>query len=98
MQIFSTPGHRHTGSHVLAKVVVLTAMFAATGCGMQPYDPPNNREYPPGPGLFSGKDGDFVIYRQQETVADAPTEEAQAGEATANNAPTDEKKESEQPQ
>lgn len=93
MQIFLLRGHPHTSSQALRKVLVLTALFAAASCGMQPYDPPNNREYPSGPGLFSGKDGDFVIYRKEEPVADAP-----ADESAAKKAPTDENEGSEQPQ
>ena len=93
MQTFSLRGHPHADSPVLGKVLVLTALFVAAGCGMQPYDPPNNREYPAGPGLFSGKKGDFVIYREQEPAADAP-----ADEAAAEKAPTDENEGSEQTQ
>ena len=93
MQIFSLRGQPQKGSHALGKVLVLMALFAAVGCGMQPYDPPNNREYPSGPGLFSGKEGDFVIYRKEEPVADAP-----ADKSAAEKAPTDENEGSGQPQ
>lgn len=93
MQIFIKRGGCDTGSGVLKKVLVLVALFAAAGCGMQPYDPPNNREYPSGPGLFSGKDGDFVIYRKEEPVADNTSDQS-----AAEKAPTDENEGSEQPQ
>ena len=96
MQRFGKLGR--LGSHVLTKVAVVTAVLAAAGCGMQPYEPPNNREDPPGPGLFSGKGGEFVIYRKQEPAADAPADESAADEASAEEAPTDEKEGSEQPQ
>jgi hypothetical protein len=40
-------------------------MFA--GCaGITPYDPPDHGEPPPSRGLFSGADGEFVIYRKAE--------------------------------
>jgi len=93
MRSFEKSGRCNVGLHVLKKVLVLIAFFAAAGCGMQPYDPPNNREYPAGPGMFSGKDGEFVIYREKEPVTDSP-----ADELAAENAPTDENEGSEQPQ
>ncbi|WP_119165292.1 hypothetical protein [Algihabitans albus] len=49
---------------------VLTALLtclASAGCGgieMTPGDQVRNaREIPPGPGLLSGRDGEFVIFR-----------------------------------
>ena len=71
----------------------MAVLFTAAGCGMQPYDPPNNREYPAGPGLFSGKDGEFVIYRKQEPAAADP-----ADEAASESVPTDESERYEQEQ
>ena len=91
MQIFSLCGRPGTGRQVRGKILVLAALSVLAGCGMQPYDPPNNREYPAGPGLFSGKDGDFVIYRKQEPAAADP-----ADEAAVETVPTDESESYEQ--
>jgi hypothetical protein len=49
-------------------------MFA--GCaGITPYDPPEHGEQPPSRGLFSGADGEFVIYRK----ADEPENGSETG-------------------
>lgn len=64
----------------MAKTTVLTLVVAATGCGMQPYEAPNNREIPAGPGILSGKDGEFVIYRDQKPVSEPPAESAEDDE------------------
>ncbi len=42
--------------------LALAALLGA--CGLQPYDPPDHRENPEGPGLLSGEAGEFVIYRK----------------------------------
>ena len=68
------------GWRELAKAMVLTSLVPSAGCGMQPYEAPNNREYPPGPGILSGKDGEFVIYRKKELAAEPPAESAKAAE------------------
>jgi hypothetical protein len=48
------------------------------GCaGITPYDPPDYREDPPGRGLFTGTEGEFVIYQK---AAEAESE----GEAIKN--------------
>jgi hypothetical protein len=40
------------------------AVLLVAGCaGVTPYDPPEHGEMPPGRGLFTGADGEFVIYR-----------------------------------
>jgi len=47
-------------AHLLASV--LTATLLITGCsGIEPYDPPDDKEVPPGNGLLTGEDGAFVI-------------------------------------
>ncbi len=45
--------------------------------GFQPteYDP-DHRNNPPGPGVFSGKEGEFVIYRRKEPQAEPSSTEA----------------------
>lgn len=46
------------------------AVLLVAGCtGMTPYDPPEYGEVPRGAGLFTGAEGEFVIY-QRTTEAD----------------------------
>ena len=47
-----------------AKISALWAVvLMVAGCaGVSPYDPPAHGEPPPTRGLFSGEDGEFVIY------------------------------------
>lgn len=43
------------------------AVLLVAGCtGMTPYDPSEYGEIKPGRGLFSGADGEFVIYQKSE--------------------------------
>ena len=55
--------------------MLLVALLLVAGCsGITPYDPPDYREEPPGRGLLSGADGEFVIYQKPEEVdADGET-------------------------
>ena len=46
-----------------AGTVVLLALLAVAGCGMEPYEPRNAREEGPESGLFTASDGEFVIFR-----------------------------------
>jgi hypothetical protein len=49
--------------HRLAALLAATMLVA--GCsGIQPYNPPDDKETPPGSGLLTGPDGEFVIYRK----------------------------------
>ena len=55
----------------LIKFVLSTALWIlvlmVTGCAeITPYDRPNYREVPPGNGLLTGAEGEFVIYRKAE--------------------------------
>ena len=57
--------------------VLWVALLLVAGCsGITPYDPPDYREEPPGRGLLSGADGEFVIY-QGNVDADTDSEEDQ---------------------
>ena len=54
--------------------VLLVVLLLVAGCsGITPYDPPDYREEPPGRGLLSGADGEFVIY-QGNVDADTDSE------------------------
>ena len=49
---------------VFRNAMLWAAALLVVGCsGITPYDPPDDRENPPGRGLFSGADGEFVIYQ-----------------------------------
>ena len=51
--------------HFLATVLVATILIA--GCsGIEPYNPPDYKETPPGSGMLTGKDGEFVVYSKKE--------------------------------
>ena len=44
-------------------IAVLAASLIVAGCaGIQPYNPPDYKEEPPGRGLITGSDGEFVIH------------------------------------
>ena len=60
---------------VFRNAMLWAAALLVAGCaGITPYDPPDDRENPPGRGLFSGADGEFVIYvseDERESVSEA---------------------------
>jgi len=43
---------------------LLVALLVAGCAGIEPYEPRNNREEGPQKGLFSGSEGEFVIFRK----------------------------------
>jgi hypothetical protein len=52
---------------VLWIVALLVASLVVFGCaGTKPYEPRNNREEGPEKGLFTGSEGEFVIFRKAE--------------------------------
>jgi hypothetical protein len=47
---------------------LLAALLLVSGCaGFEPFEPRNDRVEGPERGLFSGKAGEFVIYRRDGT-------------------------------
>jgi hypothetical protein len=45
----------------------LLVVLLVTGCaGIEPYEPRNNREEGPEKGLFTGSEGEFVIFRKAD--------------------------------
>jgi hypothetical protein len=56
--------------------VALSALLFAGCADVEPFDPPVAGEMNPEPGLFSGPDGQFVLYRRavEEAPTDAPAE------------------------
>lgn len=46
---------------------LLVALLVFSGCaGIEPYEPRNNREEGPESGLFTGSEGEFVIFRKAD--------------------------------
>ena len=53
-----------------AGTALLLALLAVAGCaGMEPYEARNNREEGPAEGLFTGSEGEFVIFRYEDEPA-----------------------------
>ena len=49
-------------------ILVLCLLVAACGVTMKPgSEPRNRRDIPPGPGIMTGEQGEFVLYRLQRT-------------------------------
>ncbi len=75
------------------RAAIILVCLLATACGvtMKPgSEPRNRREIPPGPGIMSGEEGEFVIYRLNRTppatrasdeAAEAPEEDASDAES-----------------
>ena len=63
-------------------VVLWAAVLPVAGCaGITPYDPPDYREVPPGRGLFTGAEGEFIIYsKTDEPETGKRPDEATEGE------------------
>ena len=69
-------------------VLVLCLLVTACGVTMKPStEPRNRREIPPGPGVLSGDEGEFVIYRVKrappEKKASNDEAEDEAGDTDA---------------
>lgn len=48
-------------------VALLVALLVIAGCaGIEPYEPRDNREEGPEKGLFTGSEGEFVIFRKAD--------------------------------
>lgn len=62
-----------------AACVMLAGLIIAGCAEMRPGQTSyNRREIPPGPGLFTSEEGEWVIYRKQEPVAAEETTEEPA--------------------
>ena len=56
-------------------LTLLILLVVMAGCaGIQPYDPPNHREEGPEKGLFTGSQGEWVIFRREENKGEQKTE------------------------
>ena len=63
--------------------VVLAALVLAACAGAEPFDYTPVSEIPPGPGLMSGDDGEFVIYGSLPAGPGSPPAEASLGGGAA---------------
>lgn len=71
--------HRHLAIAVPAALLLLVAC-----ANVEPFDPPVAGEMLPGPGLFSGPSGEFVL---QRPLGEAPKAESEGPEAPAPTPP-----------
>jgi hypothetical protein len=58
------------GRAAVALALVLSAAPLAACADYKPLQPPNNSAIPEGPGLFTGSDGEWVLFRKQEGTDD----------------------------
>ena len=65
---------------------LLFITLAITGCGITPYQNPNQREEGPGWGLFTGSEGGWTIYRKRKPAP--PSNEEQTATDQDNTAHT----------
>ncbi len=68
-------------------IILLCLLVTACGVTMKPgSEPRNRRDIPPGPGVMTGEQGEFVLYRLQRTPpASKPSNkgaESRQGEGT----------------
>jgi hypothetical protein len=62
--------------------VLLLIVFILTGCaGIKPYEPRNNREEGPEKGLFTGSEGEFVIFKRADEQ-NKPSEDQKSANET----------------
>ena len=77
-------------SRIRRKVLLIGPLLVAllvTGCaGIKPYEPRDIREEGMEKGLFTGSEGEFVIYRQADEP-EADSEAAKGSEVTADGEP-----------
>jgi hypothetical protein len=69
---------------VIQQAGVLCVCLLIAGCGGEPYTYQPDRELKPGPGLFSGKDGEFNLIGSPEEQEEQ--EDSEAGEKTVSPA------------
>lgn len=70
----------------MRRQLTLSALLLVAACAtIEPFDPPVAGDMLPGPGLFSGPTGEFVL---QRPLGEAPTAESEVPEAPASTPPT----------
>jgi len=59
--------HKRKALRIGQLLVALLVALLVTGCAsIKPYEPRNNREEGPEKGLFTGSEGEFVIFRKAD--------------------------------
>lgn len=67
-------------------VLILCLLVTACGVTMKPgTEPRNRRDIPPGPGILSGDEGEFVIYRVKRTPPAKKTSDKEGEEDEADD-------------
>ncbi len=67
-----------------AAIILLCLLVTACGVTMKPgTEPRNRREIPPGPGILSGDEGEFVIFRVKREPPAKQTSDKNGEEDTA---------------
>ena len=83
MGISGTPRRK-----VLWIVALLVTLLVVAGCaGIKPYEPRNNREEGPQKGLFTGSEGEFVIFRKAEEPKKESEDKKSSSEADSTAQP-----------
>jgi hypothetical protein len=73
--------NRHSGK-ICRAVILLLIFVLMIGCGgIQPYEPRNHREEGPEKGLFTGSEGEWVIYRKAAEQAPESDDQKSTPEA-----------------
>jgi hypothetical protein len=72
-----------------AAVLLLIVVVMAGCAGIKPYEPRNNREEGPEEGLFTGSEGEWVIFRkadepEKDSEDKKSSDETEADDAEAN--------------
>jgi hypothetical protein len=65
----------------VALALALSAAQLVACADYKPFQPPNNSAIPEGPGLLTGSEGEWVLFRMQEE-----TDDEEAGEDTGEDA------------
>jgi hypothetical protein len=66
-------------------VALLLIVVVLTGCaGIKPYEPRNNREEGPEKGLFTGSEGEFVIFQRADEKNNHGDDQKSANETRDN--------------
>ncbi len=66
---------------IIRQAGVLCACLLLAGCGGEPYTYQPDHELKPGPGLFSGEDGEFTLIGSPKEQEDSEPEEKPASAA-----------------
>jgi len=76
------------GQKALVIGLVLVVLLTAGCAGIKPYEPRDNREEGMEKGLFTGSEGEFVIYRK----ADEPETDSEVGKSSDETADGEQQK------